>query len=66
MQIEVPALAPILERLAAAGWPLFMAPEEKWYRSGAVESGQRQILVQDPDGYLLRLAEGLGVRPIRS
>lgn len=64
LQIEVPAVAPILDRLAAAAWPLFLGPEEKWYRTGAVESGQRQFLVQDPDGYLLRLAEVLGERPI--
>jgi catechol 2,3-dioxygenase-like lactoylglutathione lyase family enzyme len=62
-QIEVPALQPILDRLAAAGWPLFMAPEEAWYRAGEVEHGQRQFLVTDPDGYLLRLAEGIGERP---
>ncbi|MDR3505138.1 MAG: VOC family protein [Acidocella sp.] len=62
-QIEVPALQPVLDRLASAGWPLFMAPEEAWYRAGEVEMGQRQFLVMDPDGYLLRLAEDIGERP---
>ncbi len=62
-QIEVDAIAPILARLEAAAWKLFLAPEEKWYRDGAQEHGQRQFLVQDPDGYLLRLAETLGTRP---
>lgn len=62
-QIEVPALQPILERLAGAGWPLFLEPEEAWYRAGEVELGQRQFLVMDPDGYLLRLAEDIGERP---
>ncbi len=62
-QIEVDAIAPILARLHAASWPLFLPAEEKWYRDGAVEHGQRQFLVQDPDGYLLRLAETLGTRP---
>lgn len=62
-QIEVDAIAPILARLHAASWPLFLAPEEKWYRDGMVEHGQRQFLVQDSDGYLLRLAESLGTRP---
>jgi catechol 2,3-dioxygenase-like lactoylglutathione lyase family enzyme len=62
-QIDVDELAPILARLHAAGWALFLAPEEKWYRAGAIEHGQRQFLVQDPDGYLLRLAESLGERP---
>ena len=66
MQIAVPAAMPILDRLAAVRWPLFLPPEEKWYRTGAVESGQRQFLVQDPDGYLLRLSEVLGERLIAS
>ncbi|MGE4480821.1 bleomycin resistance protein [Acidocella sp.] len=62
-QIEVPALQPILDRLAGADWPLFMAPEEAWYRASDVEVGQHQFLVTDPDGYLLRLAEDIGKRP---
>ena len=64
LQIEVTSVASILERLAAAAWPLFMASEEKWYRADRGEFGQRQFLVQDPDGYLLRLYEPLGERPI--
>jgi catechol 2,3-dioxygenase-like lactoylglutathione lyase family enzyme len=62
LEIEVEDLAPILAALAAAAWPLFMAPEEKWYRTGARETGVRQFLVQDPDGYLLRLQQRLGTR----
>jgi len=63
-QVEVPSVDLILNRLEAVAWPLFMACEEKWYRAGTVETGQRQFLVQDPDGYLVRLAEGLGERPV--
>jgi hypothetical protein len=62
LQIEVSAVGPILSRLAGARWPLFMACEEKWYRAGERELGQRQFLVQDPDGYLIRLAGDLGQR----
>jgi catechol 2,3-dioxygenase-like lactoylglutathione lyase family enzyme len=63
LQIEVPALAPILDRLREAGVALRLPPEERWYRAGAEEWGQRQAVVADPDGYLLRLFEPLGVRP---
>ncbi|MGL4674711.1 MAG: bleomycin resistance protein [Wohlfahrtiimonas sp.] len=63
-QIEVPNLAIILERLSLIDHPLFDEPEEKWYRADDLEHGQRQFLVQDPDGYLLRLVEILGNRPI--
>ncbi|MET7243865.1 VOC family protein [Methylobacterium sp. EM32] len=63
-QIEVAAVEPVLDRLEAAGWPLFMAVEDAWYRAGTIEVGQRQFLVQDPDGYLLRLGAKLGERPV--
>ena len=61
-EIRVSAVEPILAALIAADWPLFMAPEEKWYRTGAVETGVRQFLVQDPDGYLARFAATIGER----
>jgi catechol 2,3-dioxygenase-like lactoylglutathione lyase family enzyme len=62
LQIEVASLEPILDALAAASWPLYLVPEEKWYRAGTQETGVRQFLVQDPDGYLLRFQQALGLR----
>jgi catechol 2,3-dioxygenase-like lactoylglutathione lyase family enzyme len=62
LQISTASIQPILDNLAGAQWPLFVPPTERWYRTGSTESGQRQFLVQDPDGYLLRFAEGLGER----
>ena len=64
LQIDVPAVAPILQRLAQIGWPLFRDVEDAWYRAGDVEAGQRQFIVQDPDGYLVRLVQRLGERPV--
>ncbi len=61
-QVAVAAVAPILATLAEADWPLFMAPERKWYRAGAVETGVEQFVVQDPDGYLVRFSQPLGER----
>ena len=49
------AIDPILARLAKAGIALFRPVEEAWYRNGDTYSGNRQFLVQDPDGYLLRI-----------
>jgi len=60
LQIQVDRIEPILARLEHAGIALFRPVEEAWYRSGAVYSGNRQFLVQDPDGYLLRIFEDLG------
>ena len=62
LQIEVDAIEPILTRLADAGIALFRPVEEAWYRSGETYRGNRQFLVQDPDGYLLRMFEDLGER----
>ena len=57
-QIGARTIDPILASLAAADWPLFMKPEEKWYRNGDVEAGVHHFLVQDPDGYLIRFLVG--------
>lgn len=60
LEMSVDDLAPILEALAAACWPLFMAPETKTYRVGGGAATVRQFLVQDPDGYLLRFSQRIG------
>ncbi|HSW77086.1 MAG TPA: VOC family protein [Candidatus Saccharimonadales bacterium] len=43
---------------------IFLPIEEKWYRANNVELGNRQFIVQDPDGYMLRFAENIGERKI--
>jgi catechol 2,3-dioxygenase-like lactoylglutathione lyase family enzyme len=48
----------------AAGWPLHSGPREVWRRHGDREGGQREFFVQDPDGYLLMIAQMIGQRPI--
>lgn len=63
-QIEIEAVATTLERLRKVNYPIFIPLEERWYRVDDVEFGQKQFLVQDPDGYLLRLIENLGERKI--
>ncbi len=64
-QIEVSSLEPLLAKLKEHNIELFLQPEEKWYRVDDYEAGNKQFLVQDPDGYLLRFAEDLGKRPLR-
>lgn len=65
-QIEVDATDPICTRLRSASVALFCEPKEVWYRQDDVEHGQIEMLVQDPDGYLLRFVELLGTRPLAS
>ena len=50
--------------LAAAGVALFLEPETTWYRIDEEETGVRQFLVQDPDGYLVRFQSYIGRRPV--
>lgn len=64
LQILVPNVNDILTRLAAAGVPLYLPLEEKWYRRDDHEIGNRQFVVADPDGYLLRLFEDMGPRAL--
>ena len=63
-QIEVENIEPILERLEKTGTQLFRDPKESWYKGDGVEFGQREFLVQDPDGYLLRFIQDIGERAL--
>lgn len=63
LQIEVVDIQSVRAALASAGKQLFREPSDSWYQvSGTHEEGQRELLVQDPDGYLLRFAQPLGRR----
>jgi catechol 2,3-dioxygenase-like lactoylglutathione lyase family enzyme len=64
LQIEVTDLRPLHAAVLAAQAPLLLPLEERWYRRGDAQFGQRQFVVQDPDGYLLRFCQGLGSRPL--
>ncbi len=63
LQIDVVAVGPIIQKLGQAGFPLYRECKDTWYRADKVEVGQREFIVQDPDGYLVRLVERLGERP---
>lgn len=64
-QIKVARVASLLNRLKHFNIDLFLKVEEKWYSNDNCEVGQKQFLIMDPDGYLLRFVEDLGVRPIQ-
>ena len=63
-QVYVADLAKMMTALATARWPLHGGPREVWRRWGDREGGQREIFVQDPDGYLIMVAETLGERSL--
>lgn len=65
VQIRVPDITAILKRLTDAGLTPYLPLEDKWYRHNDIEVGNRQFVVLDPDGYMLRLFEDLGERPVQ-
>lgn len=64
LQIRTNNLDTLLDALKQNGLALYLDDHAAWYLAGDKETGLRQFLVQDPDGYLLRFAQHLGVRPI--
>ncbi|KQQ05056.1 MULTISPECIES: bleomycin resistance protein [unclassified Rathayibacter] len=63
LQIRVPDADAVASALTRAGIELFAPSETRWYGVGEEEAGVRQVLVTDPDGYLLRFQSPLGRRP---
>jgi len=61
-EVQVTHLDATQTRLESAGVRIYFGPETRWYRVGTVEIGVRQFLVQDPDGYLVRLQQKIGER----
>lgn len=64
LQIEVADVDSIHARVVAAGAEIVLPLEEKWYRKDQAELGNRQFVVADPDGYLLRFFTDLGARKL--
>ncbi len=62
-QIQVSDVDSLYERCGEAEAEILIPLEERWYRSGQMELGNRQFVTVDPDGYLLRFYKDLGSRP---
>lgn len=56
-QIEVDDIKAIHDRLTAQGVPLYRQLQDNHYPVGEAIACQREFLVQDPDGYLLRFSQ---------
>jgi len=61
-QIELKNISITYQKLIAKHYPLFMDIQENWYQCNGIEVGQKEFLVQDPDGYLLRFCQNIGER----
>jgi catechol 2,3-dioxygenase-like lactoylglutathione lyase family enzyme len=60
LQIQVDDVAALYTAVQASGCTVVLPLEDKWYRQDRVLWGNRQFVVQDPDGYLLRFFGDLG------
>lgn len=58
-QITVSDVRSLVTMLEEAQWPLFRGVEDAVYRIAGKEHASREFLVQDPDGYLVRLVQSL-------
>ena len=59
-QLEVSDVDKIYSDLKASNFKIIFEVEENWYRQNNKLLGNKEFLVQDPDGYLLRFSEDLG------
>lgn len=59
-QLEVENVEQIYNNLKKANYKIAFELEENWYRQDDKLLGNKEFLIQDPDGYLLRFFEDLG------
>ena len=63
-QLEVENLDEIYNSFKNSNYKIIFDIEENWYRQDNKLLGNKEFLIQDPDGYLLRFSEDLGEKEI--
>jgi catechol 2,3-dioxygenase-like lactoylglutathione lyase family enzyme len=61
-QIETNSVQKIIDSLEKNDYPIKRGINDSWYQANNKLYGCREILVLDPDGYLLRFSQELGER----
>ncbi|MES1042386.1 bleomycin resistance protein [Peribacillus simplex] len=61
-QITVSDINELYKSLRKHQYPIKMEIQENWYRADTKLRGQKEFLIMDPDGYLLRFVQSLGER----
>ncbi|PIP63739.1 aldoketomutase [Candidatus Roizmanbacteria bacterium CG22_combo_CG10-13_8_21_14_all_34_12] len=59
-QIETDNIKNIIDALNKNKYPLKRKVKDRWYKVNNTLHGCREILVMDPDGYLLRFSQNIG------
>jgi catechol 2,3-dioxygenase-like lactoylglutathione lyase family enzyme len=60
MQLFVSSLEPVLTAIQDTNWPLVSGPVVVWRRWGDRMGGKREIRIEDPDGFMVLIAEPAG------
>lgn len=63
-QLEIKNLDEIYNKFKNSNYKISFDIEENWYRQYDKLLGNKEFLIQDPDGYLLRFSKDLGEREI--
>jgi catechol 2,3-dioxygenase-like lactoylglutathione lyase family enzyme len=61
LSIQCPDVRTLAAAISQAGLALRKPLEERWYRQDDRSHGELNCLLQDPDGYLLRFTQSLGL-----
>ena len=61
-QIDAKNVDAVLRSIRKHKYPVMKGVMENWYRKGNYLLGCREILVKDPDGYLLRFSQDIGTK----
>lgn len=64
IQVYVDDVDAVHAAVTGAGHQLYVELRERWRDWGDRLGGQREFLVQDPDGYLVMVAQHIGERPM--
>lgn len=63
-QLEVENLDEIYNSFKNSNYKITFDIQENWYRQDDKMLGNKEFLIQDPDGYLLRFSEDLGEKEV--
>ena len=63
-QIEVADIEALYIEVSAQLLDLMLPLDDSWYRRDDELTGNRQFVIVDPDGYVLRFFQDLGTRPV--
>ena len=63
-QLEVDNVEEIYKKLEKNNYKIAFEMEENWYRQDDKLLGNKEFLVQDPDGYLIRFSQDLGEKNV--